>query len=160
MTRTDHIRGTVASYVDAWNATHGAGKPLPRIGLGRFIVVAETDAEALRLARRAYRPWYQSFTYLPRLLGRTQTHPRPAEFDPLMERGQGIAGSPATVRNLLASQLAETGCNYVVGQFAFGDLTRDDCLRSIGLFAAEVMPALRQAGDRLPEAAQREAAHR
>ena len=43
----------------------------------------------------------------------------------------------------LAAQLAETGCNYVVGQFAFGDLTREECLRSIELFASDVMPALR-----------------
>ena len=57
--------------------------------------------------------------------------------------GQGIAGSPETVTEYLRPQLAETGCNYVVGQFAFGDLTRDECLRSIGLFANGVMPALR-----------------
>jgi hypothetical protein len=31
----------------------------------------------------------------------------------------------------------------VVGQFAFGDLTRAECLRSIALFAEEVMPQLR-----------------
>jgi hypothetical protein len=31
----------------------------------------------------------------------------------------------------------------VVGQFAFGDLTLDETLRSIGLFAHDVMPALR-----------------
>jgi hypothetical protein len=47
------------------------------------------------------------------------------------------------VRDFLASQLAMTRCNYVVGQFAFGDLTRAECLRSISLFADEVMPALR-----------------
>src|SRR6266700_2966707 len=40
-------------------------------------------------------------------------------------------------------KLAETGCNYVVGQFAFGDLTRAESLQSIGLFASEVMPLLR-----------------
>ena len=74
---------------------------------------------------------------------RAQTHPRPADYDTLVERGQGIAGSPATVREFLASQLEETGCNYVVGQFAFGDMARDECLRSIGLFAGGVMPALR-----------------
>ena len=61
-----------------------------------------------------------------------------------MERGQGIAGSPETVRKLLAAQIAETGCNYVVGQFAFGDMTRDEALRSIELFAGDVMPALRE----------------
>jgi hypothetical protein len=60
-----------------------------------------------------------------------------------MDRGQGVAGSPATVRDYLGTQLADTGCTYMVGQFAFGDLTRDECLRSIGLFAREVMPSLR-----------------
>jgi hypothetical protein len=80
---------------------------------------------------------------LPRLRGRAQTHPRPPEWDALVQVGQGIAGSPKTVTAFLQSQLAETQCNYIVGQFAFGDLTRDECLRSIKLFADEVMPALR-----------------
>jgi hypothetical protein len=31
----------------------------------------------------------------------------------------------------------------MVGQFAFGDLTLAESLRSIGLFANDVMPALR-----------------
>ena len=116
---------------------------MPKLGLGRFIVVAADDGEALRLARRAYPVWHRSFTHLFRRIGRAQTHPRPADFDTLVERGQGIAGSPATVRAVLASQLADTGCNYVVGQFAFGDLTLEECLQSIALFASEVMPALR-----------------
>lgn len=140
---TAEVRLTVESYLKAWNETRDAATPLPKIGLGRFIVVAETDAQAIRLASRAYAPWHLSFTHLPRLLGRNQTHPRPAEFAALMERGQGIAGSPATVRAALAEQLAATGCNYVVGQFAFGDMTCDEALRSIGLFASAVMPALR-----------------
>lgn len=139
---TAHIRETVASYREAWQAANGSA-PLPKIGLGRFVVVAETDAQAMRLASRAYRPWFDSFIHLSRLRGRAQTHPRPEEFEPLMERGQGIAGSPATVRELLAAQLRETGCNYVVGQFAFGDMTLDEALHSIGLFSREVMPALR-----------------
>ena len=74
---------------------------------------------------------------------REQSHPRPATFDLVVERGQGIAGTPATVTQFLSSQLEETGCNYLVGQFAFGDLTRDESLQSIGLFASEVMPVLR-----------------
>jgi alkanesulfonate monooxygenase SsuD/methylene tetrahydromethanopterin reductase-like flavin-dependent oxidoreductase (luciferase family) len=140
---TAHIRETVASYRKTWQDTNGSA-PLPKIGLGRFIVVAETDAQAMRLASRAYRPWFDSFIHLSRLRGRAQTHPRPEEFEPLMERGQGLAGSPETVRKLLAAQLAETGCNYVVGQFAFGDMTLDEALRSIDLFSREVMPALRE----------------
>jgi alkanesulfonate monooxygenase SsuD/methylene tetrahydromethanopterin reductase-like flavin-dependent oxidoreductase (luciferase family) len=106
-------------------------------------VVAPTDDEALMLARRAYLVWHASFTHLFRRHGRSQAHPRPSTFDLLVERGQGIAGSSATVAAFLSSQLEETGCNYVVGQFAFGDLTRAECLRSIALFAEHVMPKLR-----------------
>ena len=138
---TDHVRETVASYRRTWREAHGEA-PSPKIGLGRFIVVGETDAQAMRLASRAYRPWFDSFIHLSRLRGRAQSHPRPEEFEPLMARGQGVAGSPATVRDLLAKQIAETGCNYVVGQFAFGDMTRDEALHAIELFASEVMPAL------------------
>jgi alkanesulfonate monooxygenase SsuD/methylene tetrahydromethanopterin reductase-like flavin-dependent oxidoreductase (luciferase family) len=129
-------------YRATWTRLH-ADAALPKLGLGRFIVVAPTDQEALRIARRAYAKWHASFTYLFRLHGRSQMHPRPADFDTLIARGQGIAGTPATVRQFLSSQLAETGCNYVVGQFAFGDLTLDETLRSAALFAADVMPALR-----------------
>jgi alkanesulfonate monooxygenase SsuD/methylene tetrahydromethanopterin reductase-like flavin-dependent oxidoreductase (luciferase family) len=139
---TPEARLAMASYYKTWHETHGTA-PLPKLGLGRFVVVAETDAEALRLARRAYRMWHQSFTHLFRLRGRPQNHPRPSEFDPLMERGQGVAGSPETVTEYLAAQLAETGCNYVVGQFTFGDMTLAESLHSIGLFTSKVMPALR-----------------
>jgi alkanesulfonate monooxygenase SsuD/methylene tetrahydromethanopterin reductase-like flavin-dependent oxidoreductase (luciferase family) len=134
---------STARYRATWNDIH-PGEPLPKLGLGRFIVVAATDQEAMGLARRAYLRWHASFTHLFRLHGRSQAHPRPADFDTLMERGQGVAGSPATVTEFLRAQLDETGCNYVVGQFAFGDLSLPDALRSIALFAGEVMPALRQ----------------
>ena len=97
----------------------------------------------MALARRAYLTWHASFTYLFRRHDRPQSHPRPATFDLVVERGQGIAGSPKTVTEFLSSQLDATRCNYFVGQFAFGDHTRDESLRSIGLFASEVMPKLR-----------------
>ena len=56
--------------------------------------------------------------------------------------GQGIAGAPATVAALLRRQIAITGSNYLVGQFVFGDLSLDEALRSIALFAHAVMPDL------------------
>ena len=136
-------RLSIDRYRSVWTETQGPGTRLPKLGLGRFVVVAPTDAEALALARRAYPVWHASFTYLFRRHGRSQAHPRPATFDLVMERGQGIAGSPQTVAEVLGAQLAETGCNYMVGQFTFGDLTREECQRSIGLFADKVMPALR-----------------
>jgi alkanesulfonate monooxygenase SsuD/methylene tetrahydromethanopterin reductase-like flavin-dependent oxidoreductase (luciferase family) len=139
----DATRIAMERYRATWRPPH-PGAAMPKLGLGRFVVVAATDAEALRLARRAYPVWHRAFTHLFTLLNRPfQNHPRPSDFDTLMARGQGVAGSPATVRDYLGTQLADTGCTYMVGQFAFGDLTRDECLRSIELFTREVMPALR-----------------
>jgi alkanesulfonate monooxygenase SsuD/methylene tetrahydromethanopterin reductase-like flavin-dependent oxidoreductase (luciferase family) len=129
-------------YRATWKQTHGDA-PLPKLGLGRFIVVADTDAEALALARRAYPVWHNGFSYLSRLRGIPQRHPRPADYDTLMERGQGFAGSPASVTQWLREQLDETQTNYMVGQFAFGDLRPAEFTRSVELFVQHVMPALR-----------------
>jgi hypothetical protein len=60
-----------------------------------------------------------------------------------VKQGQAIAGSPSTVAAFLKPQIADSGVNYLVGQMAFGDLTLDEMLRSIELFSAKVMPALR-----------------
>jgi alkanesulfonate monooxygenase SsuD/methylene tetrahydromethanopterin reductase-like flavin-dependent oxidoreductase (luciferase family) len=139
----EQTRLCMQRYRTVWPQVHASATSFPKLGLGRFIVVAANDAEARTLARRAYLAWHASFTHLFRLHGREQSHPRPETFDLLVERGQGIAGSPATVTELLSSQLAATGCNYVVGQFAFGDLSLQECLQSIGLFAKDVMPRLR-----------------
>jgi alkanesulfonate monooxygenase SsuD/methylene tetrahydromethanopterin reductase-like flavin-dependent oxidoreductase (luciferase family) len=153
---TAETRLSIDRYRATWRPPH-PGAAMPKLGLGRFIVVAETDADAMALARRAYPVWHQSFTYLFRLRARPQNHPRPSDFDALVERGQGVAGSPATVTDFLADELAATGCNYVVGQFAFGDLSRDECLRSIALFTDNVMPAVR--AKTASTAAARSAAH-
>jgi alkanesulfonate monooxygenase SsuD/methylene tetrahydromethanopterin reductase-like flavin-dependent oxidoreductase (luciferase family) len=138
----NETRLAMERYRTIWRQVH-AGAPLPKLGLGRFIVVAPSDAAALALARRAYQVWHASFTYLFRRHGRQQSHPRPPTFDLLVERGQGIAGSPAAVAEFLSAQLEATGCNYLVGQFAFGDLTLQESLQSIGLFTGEVIPLLR-----------------
>ena len=116
----DPLAGTCASFTSfraAWREARGDA-PLPLMGLGRFIVVAESDAAALALARRAYPRWYDSFTHLHRLHGRQGTHPRPPTFDGIAEGGQGVAGSPATVAAFLRRELGETGANYCVGQFS------------------------------------------
>ena len=125
----------------AWRETRGPA-PLPLMGLGRFIVVAESDAQALALARRAYPRWHDCFTYLRRKHNRFNVHPRPPTFDELAEVGQGVAGAPDRVAAELKRQIDETGSNYLVGQFVFGDLSLSEALTSIELFAAHVMPRL------------------
>ena len=137
-------RATIARFREVWRDVHGAGVPLPKMGMVRFIVVAEGDAEALAIARRAYTKWLASFNYLHHMHGTTPLlGARPDSFDALMEKGLGVAGSPDKVLAFLGEQLEDCGANYLVGQFAFGDLTLEEMRRSVALFARDVMPALR-----------------
>ena len=104
--------------------------------------MADTDDEALAIARRAYPRWRESFRWL---FNRHGTEPRvigiyPPTFDDLMALGNGIAGSPADGAPLLADEIAANECNYFVPHMVFGDMTLAETLRSIELFAKEVMP--------------------
>jgi alkanesulfonate monooxygenase SsuD/methylene tetrahydromethanopterin reductase-like flavin-dependent oxidoreductase (luciferase family) len=115
-----------------------------KMGLGRFVIVARTDDEAVAIARRAYPAWHSHFHHLYTMHGRSAVHgDRPPDFDQINDGGRGIAGSPETVVRMLADQISEAGVNYFVGQFIFGDLETRVAADSIGLFAREVMPELR-----------------
>jgi alkanesulfonate monooxygenase SsuD/methylene tetrahydromethanopterin reductase-like flavin-dependent oxidoreductase (luciferase family) len=135
-------RNFVDRYRTVWHETSEANSAMPKIGVGRFIVVANTDEEAIRIACRAYPKWHRSFYHLYNLRGGAPAHQRPAELDALIHVGQGIAGSPATVTAFLDAQMAQTNTNYLVGQFAFGDISLAESLRSLELFASHVMPRL------------------
>ncbi len=117
----------------------------PLRGVGRHVVVADTDDKALAIARRAYPRWRTNFFWLferhgaaPRVAGLY-----PKTFDEVAALGTAVAGSPATVRDFIEADIAATGANYVVPWLAFGDMTLDEALHSVDLFAAEVMPAFR-----------------
>jgi alkanesulfonate monooxygenase SsuD/methylene tetrahydromethanopterin reductase-like flavin-dependent oxidoreductase (luciferase family) len=135
-------RGFTDRYRQVWRETAGEPQTMPKMGIGRFIVVAETDRDALEAARRAYPVWHRSFYHLYTLLGGAPAHPRPANFDGVIKTGQGIAGSPETVSAFLQDQLTISGATYIVGQFAFGDLSHAECVRSLDLFTQHVMPSL------------------
>ncbi|MGA3138830.1 MAG: LLM class flavin-dependent oxidoreductase [Xanthobacteraceae bacterium] len=141
----ERAREILTRYQEVWSATAHAG-PVPKMGLVRFIVVAETDAEAMTIARRAYLRWRSSFVYLSALNGTLPASPLNVEnFDRLMQLGYAIAGAPATVGALLEQQIEISRVNYMVGQFCFGDLSLVEMLRSVELFAVHVMPKLRAA---------------
>jgi alkanesulfonate monooxygenase SsuD/methylene tetrahydromethanopterin reductase-like flavin-dependent oxidoreductase (luciferase family) len=124
-------------FREVWRATRG-NAPEPKLGISRFIVIADNDQHALAAARRAYPVWHRHFYYLFSIRGGKPAHPRPAAFDEMMEIRQAIAGNPETVLEFLQSQLAESGANYLVGQFAFGDLSLAESLRSVELFSKHV----------------------
>ena len=135
-------RGFADRYREVWRETGTDARRMPKIGISRFIVVADRDQEALSVAGRAYPVWHRSFYHLFRLYGGAPAHPRPPDFDGIIEAGQGIAGAPETVAAFLQSQLTESDATYLVGQFAFGDLSLAESLRSVELFSRHVMPML------------------
>jgi alkanesulfonate monooxygenase SsuD/methylene tetrahydromethanopterin reductase-like flavin-dependent oxidoreductase (luciferase family) len=134
-------------YRAEWRALGRDPALLPRIGTSRHVVVAETDAEALALARRTYRPWAAAFLHLwERFGGRPVNAAVPPDFDGMAALGRAVAGSPATVRAALAADIEASGVTYLLCRFAFGDMAYEEAACSAGLFARKVMPALREAG--------------
>lgn len=133
-------------YREVWGGTQKKTTGMPKIGLGRFIVVAHSDSEAMEKARRAYRLWRRNFYHLYEARGGRPTHPRPTDFDAVMEAGLGVAGTPETVGAFLQSQLEESEATYLLGQFAFGDLSLHEAELSVELFRREVMPGLNTPG--------------
>jgi len=129
-------------YRKVCREARGKTRGIPKIGVSRFIVVAGSDREALSVARRAYPVWHRSFYHLFRIYGGGPAHPRPPDFDGLAEAGQGVAGSPERVEEFLRSQIRESEATYLVGQFAFGDLSLAESLESVELFVRRLMPAL------------------
>ena len=141
----DNARAIVDRYWQVWRETQNSAA-MPKMGVVRFIVVADSDADALAVARRAYLRWRASFIYLSAMNGELPDSPMNVEsFDQLIRQGQAVAGAVETVRAFLARQIADSKVNYVVGQFCFGDLTLEEMLRSVELFAGDVMPALQTA---------------
>jgi alkanesulfonate monooxygenase SsuD/methylene tetrahydromethanopterin reductase-like flavin-dependent oxidoreductase (luciferase family) len=112
----------------------------PRIAAVRHVYVADTDAEALATARPAYEAFYGNVTKLWR-----DFHTLPAFYTPNIDVAQrmdiAIVGSPATVREEVERFFEESGGDYLIGGFSFGNLEQDQARRSIDLFMTEVSPA-------------------
>jgi alkanesulfonate monooxygenase SsuD/methylene tetrahydromethanopterin reductase-like flavin-dependent oxidoreductase (luciferase family) len=135
----------VARYRAEWAAAGRPGGALPRLGLSRAVVIAETTAEAMAAAQRGWRRYEDSFHKLWRKHGSGPVNARVGpDFAETQAAGMGFAGTPAEVRDALLKQVEATGVNYLVSRFAFGDLTEAESRRSAELFAREVMPALRE----------------
>lgn len=112
------------------------------MGINRHIVIAETEAKARDIARRAYPSWRGNMERLwaqynvPFPLGASL----PREWDALQDHGHAIAGTPAQVRDYIAEAVEQSSASYFVCDFAFGHMTLDDARRSTELFASEIMP--------------------
>jgi alkanesulfonate monooxygenase SsuD/methylene tetrahydromethanopterin reductase-like flavin-dependent oxidoreductase (luciferase family) len=96
----------------------------------RHVFVGETDKEAMALGRD-YVEYYMNSTALFRPIG---AH----------ERDEMIFGGPDTVVGKLRSLERDAGVNNVICWMNFGGLPKELVLRSMRLFAGEVMPRLRE----------------
>jgi alkanesulfonate monooxygenase SsuD/methylene tetrahydromethanopterin reductase-like flavin-dependent oxidoreductase (luciferase family) len=137
------VKVKVARYSAAHKPT--AANSAPKFGMNRYMVLAETEEKALEIGRRAYRRWWKNFMHL---WLKHNTAPNnvsyPPEIDGQIADGRAIATTPAKALDLLRGQLAESGANYLVCRFAFGDLSLSESTRSLELFQRHVMPALRE----------------
>jgi alkanesulfonate monooxygenase SsuD/methylene tetrahydromethanopterin reductase-like flavin-dependent oxidoreductase (luciferase family) len=143
--------GAVRQHIDLYRQTWEAHRndpgrlsghvAVPKIGILRQIVVAENDNEALEAARTAHKDWYRSIT---KLWHDHDDHSVDGLFawEPATEHETMLFGSPSRIREQIARLVETSGCNYVVCSFAWGTLPHDQALRSLQLFAREVMPAL------------------
>ncbi len=140
------VRALADTYRQTWEPhRHEPGRlsghvVAPKIGIVRQIVVADTDAEALALARAAHGDWYRSITQLwhdhnDHSVDGLFAWETATQFETL------LFGSPARVRDQVGRLIEESGCNYVIGSFAWGTLPHQKALHSLQLFAQEVMPA-------------------
>ncbi len=137
------VRQITDGYRQTWAEAGCSADELPLMGMTRTVVIAETEREALEVARRAHKRWHQSFFKLWEKHGtRPMNAFYPDNFDEAQQRGFGIAGTPGLVRDVLQQQLAEARTNYLVCRFAFGDMTLAESRRSVELFARAVMPEL------------------
>ena len=120
--------------------------PVLKLGMVRLVHVADTDEAALRQAKASFEHFQGNMGFLGRTRAAAGTVRRVISmegFDEEVEQGRYLAGSPETVRRQVEDQVRRSGCNYLVGAFATGNLTTEQILKSVSLFAEHVMPAFR-----------------
>ena len=138
-----------AQYREVWAkhrddpGRHNAHVRAPKLGKSQHVFVADSDTEAKKIGDAAYQVWSEHLTHLTRKHGKPDllnvSPQSPAAVTRL------VAGSPTTVTRELAQIVRESGINYLLLVFSFGDLAPEHAMRSMELFVGQVMPALRLA---------------
>lgn len=118
---------------------HGSN---PKIGLTRYVYVADTDAEALRIGEAALRYHRANLLKLTTDAGLTLTSPvvPPDNLAQAVREGWAAAGSPATVREQIAEMAQQVDINYFVFAPMMADLPLEWGLRTMDIFRDEIIP--------------------
>ncbi len=148
-----NIAATTAAYRDELNILGkpaGAGSTV----LARDIYVAETDEQAWAEAGPEIARFWQlaldnvwrhepiGIDDLPRLTSKIGYFQGGLTQERLDEWGISIVGSPKTVSRRIRHIMEVAAPDSLVGLFAYGNLSHEQVMRSINLFATEVRPTL------------------
>ena len=113
-----------------------------KMGINRHLVVADTEAAARKVARPATVPGGGTWSGSGRLPAcRFREGVAARGMDELQAHGHAIALTPARSATISPPRSGRRRDLFRV-PFAFGTITHDEAMRSVELFAAEVMPAL------------------
>jgi len=140
----------------------GYSAPRSQIGCALPIYVAETDERARNEARphiewlfhRGLKipphfllpPGYITENSLRKFIGTGLRHPSELSFEELDAGGYFLVGSARTIADRLADIHASLGFGIFIGAGRIGDMSHDKAVKSMELFAREVIPKLRGIG--------------
>jgi len=147
MAKTADSRALFSEYRELWErhkddaGRHNGHVAQPFLAKTQHLVIADNGAEAERLGVQAYEWWRAHINHLTRREGRPATLTLDPFSDDSVQRL--IAGTPQTVAERLQEVIDATGLTYLLCIVSFGNLAPQTAMRSLELFAAEVMPQLR-----------------
>lgn len=135
-----------AQYREVWErhrndpGRHNAHVARPFLARTQHLVISENEKEAVDAGVSAYETWKGHLHHLTRKHGRPEVIP----LDPFAESSvmRLIAGTPEQVTRELKAVIRESGMNYLLCVFSFGSLPPAMAMRSLELFAREVMPII------------------
>ena len=147
VTRTSQA---VARYWQLWDETREGGEHInpqvqaPWVGITKHVVVRETDAEAIAVARRAWPVFCENWAATSLLTPDGRVTPEQSDFESVMGEGDRLlVGTPRTIREYLERAVEEVGDRpsfYFAPAVQWGDITYREALTSLELLAADVMP--------------------
>jgi len=149
------MRELVGLYRDAWRAAGHPGRG--RVMLAFHMFCAETSDEAVRVAREPLNRYLKSVVAAASAWTEglnSRDYPNYDKivaalanetFDTQMAKGVAWIGTPRELAQLILTFSAEVGGFESASlQVNFNTISREDALRSMRLFAREVMPAVRE----------------
>jgi alkanesulfonate monooxygenase SsuD/methylene tetrahydromethanopterin reductase-like flavin-dependent oxidoreductase (luciferase family) len=134
------VRKVTDRYRAEWAALGRSQTQLPRLGMNRMMVVADSRADAQLSARRAYPSWRANMELLWKAHGVPFPLQLPMQFDTLQQRGGAFAGTASEARDYVAAQIETAGINYFVCDIAFGTMTFAEAMRTTTLLVQELLP--------------------